>query len=148
MYSFSALLIASLLAFAPAVTRDIAEAWAANDVEAVTGLLSPAAGLHVSLPDPIAFSDRVSREQARFLFERIFAVHGTYEFVAEPDLTVVPGKPGFIFKARWSFRDRRNGNPYLFRLFFYVSPRPGPGAEGPASPPAGWAIFEIKAERL
>jgi len=140
VYSFSVLLISSLAAFAPAVTRDITEAWAANDVGAVIRLLSPAAGLHVSLPGPIAFSDRVSREQAYFLFERIFAVHGTYEFVPEPDLTMVPGKPGFIFKARWSFRDRRNGNPYLFRLFFYVGPRPRPGT--------GWEIVEIKAERL
>jgi regulator of protease activity HflC (stomatin/prohibitin superfamily) len=148
VYSFSVLLVSSLLAFAPAVTRDIAEAWAANDVGGVIRLLSPAAGLHVSLPGPISFSDRVSREQAYFLFERIFAVHGTYEFVPEPARTIVPGKPGFIFKARWSFRDRRNGNPYLFRLFFYVSPRPDAGRDGPAPLRAGWEIVEIKAERL
>lgn len=148
MNPFSVLLVSSLLAFTPAVTRDIAEAWAANDIGAVTRLLSPAAGLHVSLPDPISFSDRVSREQAYFLFERIFAVHGTYEFVPEPDLTLVPGKPGFIFKARWSFRDRRNGNPYLFRLFFFIMPRPGRAADAPASLRTGWEIVEIKAERL
>jgi hypothetical protein len=129
VYSFSVLLISSLVAFA-AVTRDITEAWAANDVRRHQ-TLSPAAGLHVSLPGPIAFSDRVSREQAYFLFERIFAVHGTYEFVPEPDLTIVPGKPGFIFKARWSFRDRRNGTIPVPSFFMSVSA--GPPTDGRSS---------------
>ncbi len=149
VYSFSALLISSLLAFAPSVTRDIGAACAANDAGALTRLFSSAAGLHVSLPEPIAFSDRVSREQAYFLFERVFTSHKTFEFVPERDLTLVGGKPGFIFKARWSFRDTRNDNPYLFRVFFHIVPRPASPAGGaPSSPRAVWEIVEIKAERL
>ncbi len=148
MYSFSALLISSLLAFVPSVTSDIAEACAANDARALAALFSPTAGLHVSLPDPISFSDRLSREQAYFLFERIFGAHRTYEFVPETELALVPGKPGFIFKARWSFRDVRNDNPYLFRIFFQVLPSPDPPASGGPSPGTGWEIVEIKAERL
>ena len=130
-YSFSALLISSFLAFVPSVTRDIGVACSENDARALAALFSPTAGLHVSLPDPISFSDRLSREQAYFLFERIFAVHRTFEFVPERELTVVPGRPGFIFKARWSFRDTRNDNPYLFRVFFNISPRPAPRARRP-----------------
>jgi hypothetical protein len=148
VYCFSALLVSSLLAFVPSVTRDIGQACAGNSAGALAKLLSPAAGLHVSFPDPISFSDRLSHEQAYFLFERIFAVHKTFEFVPERELTLVPGKPGFIFKARWSFRDTRNDNPYLFRVFFYLMPRQVAPAAGGSSPRAGWEIVEIKAERL
>jgi hypothetical protein len=148
VYCFSALLVSSLLAFVPSVTRDIGRACAGNSAGALAKLLSPAAGLHVSLPDPISFSDRLSHEQAYFLFERIFAVHKTFEFVPERELTLVPGKPGFIFKARWSFRDTRNDNPYLFRVFFYLMPRQVAMAAGGPSPRTGWEIVEIKAERL
>jgi hypothetical protein len=130
------------------MTRDIARACVGNSAGVLSGLFSPTAGLHVSLPEPISFSDRLSHEQAYFLFERIFAVHRTFEFVPERELTLVPGKLGFIFKARWSFRDTRNDNPYLFRIFFHVMPRPGAPAAGGTSPRAGWEIVEIKAERL
>ena len=119
VYSFNAFLISSLLALVPSVILDIGGACTSNSARALTRLLSPAAGLHVSLPDPISFSDRLSQEQAYFLFERIFAVHRTFEFVPERELTLVPGNPGFIFKARWSFRDTRNDNPYLYDLPFH-----------------------------
>lgn len=148
MYSFSAFLISSLLAFVPSVILDIGGACTANSARALTRLLSPTAGLHVSLPDPISFSDRLSQEQAYFLFERIFAVHRTFEFVPERELTLVPGNPGFIFKARWSFRDTRNDNPYLFRIFFHIIPRPGARADGGLPSRVEWEIVEIKAERL
>lgn len=138
MVSFSALLISFFLALVPSVTLDIGRACSENDARALAGLFSPTAGLHVSLPDPFSFSDRLSPEQAYFLFERIFAVHRTFEFVPERELSVVPGRAGFIFKARWSFRDTRNDDPYLFRVFFHVMP--GPGAK--------WEVVEIKAERL
>lgn len=148
MHSFSALLISSLLAFIPSLIHDIGAACAANSARGLTRLLSPTAGLHLSLPDPISFSDRLSQEQAYFLFERIFAVHKTFEFVPDPELTLVPGNPGFIFKARWSFRDTRNGSPYLFRIFFYVTPRPRAPKAADRSPRSDWEIVEIKAERL
>lgn len=148
MVSFSALLISSFLAFVPSITRDIGLACSENDARVLAALFSPTAGLHVSLPDPISFSDRLSREQAYFLFERIFAVHRTFEFVPERELTVVPGRPGFIFKARWSFRDTRNDNPYLFRVFFNIRPRPGAAKPGGPSPGSRWEVVEIKAERL
>ncbi len=143
MSSLIVLLISSWLAYVPGAAKGIERACAADSASALHVLFSRPAGLYVDLPDPISFSDRVSRDQAYFLFERIFAVHRTFEFVPEPELAHVPGRPGFIFKARWSFRDSRNGNPYLFRVFFHLMPRRPVGPDG-----VFWEIVEIKAERL
>jgi hypothetical protein len=144
---FIALLISSLLAYVPSATREIGRACAADSAEALAAHFSRAAGLHVDLPDPISFSDRVSRDQAYFLFGRIFAVHKTFEFVPEPEVANVPGRQGFIFKARWSFRDTRNGSPYLFRVFFHLLPRRALGVEPGGTDAFPWEIVEIRAER-
>ena len=138
-----ALLIASRLAFVPAVTEEIGRACSTDSAAALHALFSRPSGLHVDLPEPISFSDRVSHDQAHFLFGRIFSVHRTFEFVPEPEVAHVPGRPGFIFKARWSFRDSRNGSPHLFRVFFHLMPRRSVRPNG-----LPWEIVEIKAERL
>lgn len=138
-----ALLISTRLAFVPAVTAEIGRACSADSAAALHALFSRSAGLLVDLPEPISFSDRVSHDQAYFLFGRIFSVHRTFEFAAEPEVSHVPGRPGFIFKARWSFRDSRNGSPHLFRVFFHLLPRRSARPNGPP-----WEIVEIKAERL
>jgi hypothetical protein len=145
---FSAVLFASLLTFLPPAVRDIERSFLAGDSGVLSRYFSADVALNVSFPDPIGFSDEVSRDQALFLFEDIFAGYKTFEFAPEGRITSLPGRPGGILKARWSFRDVKNGNPHLFLVFFYLFPDPRErGPRDPASTP-GWKIAEIKAERL
>ena len=114
------------------------------------GLLRPIlaeSAVLISLPDPLAFSDQVSGEQATLLFSQIFAQYRTLEFYPEGPLVTMPGKPGGIFPAHWSFRDVRTGAGHAFRLFFYLVREPGPAGRGKSGPPTVWKVSEIRAER-
>lgn len=114
------------------------------------GLLRPIlaeSAVLISLPDPLAFSDEVSGEQATLLFAQIFAQYRTLEFYPEGPLVTMPGKPGGIFQAHWSFRDVRTGAGHAFRLFFYLVREPGPVGRGPSGPATVWRVSEIRAER-
>ncbi len=145
VFHFSIALFSGLLALLPPVTNDIQQAWIRNSASELFRIFSQTASLNVSLPEPILFSDQLSREQAYFLFERIFATYKTFEFIPEPGLLTSPEGGGCIIKARWSFRNIKNNSPYLFEVFFYLIPDPGP----PGRPDDTlWRISEIKAERL
>ena len=148
MFHFGIALFSGLLAVLPPVTKDIQRAWLRNSASELFKIFSRTAALNVSLPEPIPFSDQVSHEQAYFLFERIFSTYKTFEFIPEAGLPTSPEWRGCILKARWSFRNTRNNSPYLFAVFFYLIPDPGPpGSRGtPSTLP--WRISEIKAERL
>jgi len=137
-----------LLAVFFPISSDIQQAWVRNSASELFKIFSTTAGLNVSLPEPIFFSDQVSREQAYFLFDRIFSSYQTFEFIPEAGFSMSPEGRGCIIKARWSFRDTRNNSPYLFVVFFYLIPDPGPEGSRASPGPPPWRISEIKAERL
>ena len=115
-----------------------------------SGLLRPVlaeTAVLISLPDPLSFSDQVTGEQATLLFSEIFTRYRTLEFYPESPLVTVPGKPGGIFKAHWSFRDVRTGAGHAFRLFFYLVRESGPAGPRLPGPVTVWKVSEIRAER-
>ena len=128
-------LLVSLLAPGPV---EVEKAFLRNSSKLLRPVLAETAVL-ISLPDPLSFSDQVTREQATLLFSQIFAQYRTLEFYPEGPLVTMPGKPGGIFKAHWSFRDVRTGAGHAFRLFFYLVRDVGPMT--------GWKVSEIRAER-
>ena len=147
VFHFSIALFSGLLALLPPITKDIQRAWLRNSAVELHEVFSKTTALNISLPEPVPFSDQVSHEQAYFLFERIFSIYKTFEFIPEAGLLTPPEGQGCILKARWSFRNTRNNSPYLFEVFFYLIHDPGPPASRGA-PSAPWRISEIKAERL
>ncbi len=126
-------------------TRTIERAFFQDDAKILVSLLTVRNHVNISLPEPISFSDQLSREQAFFLFRRIASEFATFEFYADPSLPLLFKGDSFIFKARWSFRNRKNNNQYVFQIFFYLI-RENPSS--PAGPPGSWRIMEIKAENL
>ena len=147
MWHLSVGLLASLMTLLTPTVGGIGKAFLDNDAAGLSAYFSRAA-LNVSLPDPISFSDEVSADQAYFLFERIFFKFESFEFGPEARLTSLPGRPGCILKARWSFRNIKDDSPSLFLMFFYLVSEPR-AAGPPRAPNAGtWRIVEIKAERL
>ncbi len=100
--------------------------------------------INISLPEPISFSDQVSNQQAYFLFQRIFASYMTFEFYSENQPTSIEGKTAII-RTRWSFRDKKNRNQYVFNIFFYLIKRPSTTEDKPGE---DWKIFEIRAATI
>jgi hypothetical protein len=100
--------------------------------------------VNLSLPEPISFSDQVSSEQAFFIFRRFHRTFSTFEFYADSEFPVLARDDGFIFKARWSFRNKANNDQYVFQVFFYLSMDKGPLGDGRSL----WKITDIRAERL
>jgi len=76
--------------------------------------------INISLPEPISFSDQVSNQQAYFLFQNIFSSFSTFEFYSESDIPPYIENDRFIFQARWSFRNKKNNNQYVYHIFFYL----------------------------
>jgi hypothetical protein len=126
-------------------TRTIERAFFQDDAKILVSLLTVRNHVNISLPEPISFSDQLSREQAYFLFRRISSEFATFEFYADPSLPLLLKGDSFIFKARWSFRNKKNNNQYVFQIFFYLIKENSPGHAGP---PGSWKIMEIKAENL
>jgi hypothetical protein len=148
VFHFSIALFSGLLALLPPLTKDIQRAWLRNSAAELHDVFSRTAALNISLPEPVPFSDQVSHEQAYFLFERIFSTYKTFEFIPEAGLSTSPEGRGRILKARWSFRNTRNNTPYLFEVFFFLIPDPGPPGSRHTPGALPWRISEIKAERL
>lgn len=138
LYSLTLLLSLPL----PVASR-IETAFLQNSPAVLRELLATEGTIPVSLPEPLALADQLSSAQAFLVFNRIFAVFKTTEFTTDPRLSSVPGRPGAVLKARWSFRNERSGNQYPLRIYFFLLPVPGP--EGQA---ASFRIVEIRAERL
>jgi len=139
---FPLLLTLSLLS---QTTRSIEKAFFQDDPALLYSLLSTQGHVHISLPEPVSFSDQMSPQQAYFFFRRVYSTYSTFEFYADSELPVLAKAQSFIFKARWSFKNKKNDNQHVFQVFFHLS-REGPPAGG--SQPFPWRITEIKAESL
>lgn len=148
MVAFSLFSLTLYLSLPLPIASRIETAFLQNSSAALRELLATEGTIPVSLPDPLSLADHLSPDQAVLVFDRIFAVFKTTEFTTEPRPAGLPGPPGGILKARWSFRNERTGNQYPFRIYFFVGPEaPGPrrGALGQVS---AFRIIEIRAERL
>jgi len=132
-----------LLTLPPPIASRVEAAFLRNSPPALRELLATEGTIPVSLPEPLALADQLSPDQAFLVFSRIFAVFRTTEFTADPRLSSLPGRPGAILKARWSFRNERSGDQYPFRVYFFLAPAPGSG-----DPAASFRIVEVRAERL
>ncbi|MBM3284413.1 MAG: hypothetical protein FJY81_00910, partial [Candidatus Aminicenantes bacterium] len=121
--------------------KNIERAFFQNDARAFHSLLTLRQHLNISLPEPLSFSDHVSTEQAYFLFRKIFSVYSTFEFYADSETSSTASGDSHILKSRWSFKDNRNNNQYVFLVFFYL-------ADETTGPSGGWKIAEIKAQKL
>lgn len=120
------------------------------------GQFSSKSFINISLPEPISFSDQLSNQQAYFLFKRIFSTFLTFEFYSESSLPLIAEQRNYIFKARWSFKNKKNNNQYVFHIFFYLTNENSPEKQSPQNRPMEknenskvfWKIIEIKAEKI
>jgi hypothetical protein len=123
-------------------TQDIEKAFLQNNPRLLSNLFSTQNPINVSLPDPIFFSDQITHHQAHFLFKNIFAFYSTFEFYSERQ-PFIPEKSNYIFKARWSFRDKKNNDQFPFYIFFFlIKEASSDGAK------TTWRISEIKAKKI
>ncbi|OGD21927.1 MAG: hypothetical protein A2W03_11140 [Candidatus Aminicenantes bacterium RBG_16_63_16] len=135
------LLILSLLS---QTTRAIERAFFEDRPALLYTLLTDRGHVNLTFPEPISFSDQVSSEQAFFVFRRLHRTFSTFEFYADAEFPILARDKGFIFKARWSFRNRANNDQYVFQVFFYLSADSRPQGDGRPL----WKITDIRAERL
>jgi len=148
-------LLSVFLSLISVPTQDLERSFLQNNPRLLQAQFSDRVRLNISLPEPIAFSDQVSSQQAFFFFQNIFSHFATLEFFPEPGFFQTPGLSHFILKARWSFRDNSNNDQFVFQVFFLLqremaldgtpgrSPRNGnPGIS------AAWKVTEIKAAKI
>jgi len=137
-------LIAILPLFISTTTQNIEKAFLQNNSKLLLTLLPPKSYINISLPAPISFADQVSNQQAYFLFKKIFSSYSTFEFYSERQKTTLQSDRT-ILKARWSFRDKKNNNQYVFNIFFYLKRDEVQDKEQKKDV---WKIIEIKAEKI
>jgi hypothetical protein len=133
------------LSFLSQTTRTIEKAFFQDDPGLLYSLLSTQGHIHISFPEPITFSDQVSPQQAYFFFRQVTASYSTFEFYADSGLPVLARDNRFIFKARWSFKNKKNDDQHVFQVFFHLIREKPPGRGRLQHP---WRISEIKAESL
>jgi len=153
---FNLFLFSILLSLLSPTTKNIERAFLQNDARILSHILSSESHINISLPEPLSFSDQLSRQQAYFLFQQIFQTYATFEFYSSTELPLIPEKQNFILKARWSFKNNKNNNQYVFQIFFYLMKEKAVAGSF-SSPPSPqktetlqniWKITEIKAEKL
>lgn len=130
--------------FLPSTTLNVERAFLQNDARNLRSLFPAQSFINISLPEPISFSDQVSNQQAYFLFQRIFSSYTTFEFYSENQPTSLEGNSAII-KTRWSFRDKKNRDQYVFHVFFYLIKQPS-NMKGKTSDT--WKITEIRAATI
>lgn len=138
------LLLSIFSTILPLTTQNIERAFLQNDARKLYSLFPPLSHINISFPEPLSFSDQVSNQQAYFLFKKIFSSYETFEFYTENDPTSIEEQSA-ILKTRWSFRDKRNRNQYVFHVFFYLIKLP-PSEEDETG--EVWKIIEIKAATI
>jgi hypothetical protein len=137
-----------LLSLPLPVASRIETAFLQNSPAVLREILVADGTIPVSLPEPLSLADQLSPDQAFLVFRQIFSVFKTTEFTTDPRLSALPGLPGAILRARWSFRNERTGNQYPFRVYFFIVPVARPPEAGLRGPATTFRIVEIRAERL
>jgi hypothetical protein len=126
------------------VTQTIERGFLQNNPAMLYVLFPENGHINISFSEPISFSDQISSQQSYFLFKKIFSTYSTFEFYS--DREAHPNEENsFIFKTRWSFRDNKNGNQYVFRVFFYLLKTTNSSRKDSL---LNWKILEIKAEKI
>ena len=120
-------------------TQNIEKSFLQNNPKILYSLFSSKSSVSISLPDPISFSDQVTNQQAYFFFRKTFTSFSTSEFYAEEEPPTLPEEQYFIFKAKWSFTDKKNNKRHVFRIFFFLIDEDLKNT---------WRIIEIKAEKI
>jgi hypothetical protein len=143
--SFGVLPLLLSLSLLSQTIQTIERAFFQADPGILHSLFSAKNHINISFPDPISFSDQLSPEQAYFLVRRIYNKYSTFEFYPDPELPVLAKEKSAIFKARWSFKNKKNDNRYVLQVFFHLMRGNDTAAGGSPNP---WRITEIKAERL
>ena len=155
--NFNSILTISILsALLSTSTKNIEKSFLQNNPRMLYPLFSSSTHLNISFPAPITFSDQLSPQQAYFLFKKIFSTYTTFEFYSESNLPIIPEEDNFIFKARWSFMNKKNDNQYVFYIYFYLKNEtrektrasPLPSRVKKTNRDGIWKITEIRAEKL
>lgn len=123
-------------------TQNIEKSFLQNNPDLVYSLLSSQKPIYISLPPPISFSDQLSNQQAYFLFKNIFSTYTTFEFYSQRKISF-PGEQKYILKTRWSFKNKKNKNQYVFTVYFYLLQNPTPDKSK-----LSWKISEIRAIKI
>lgn len=153
MVSLISCLITLSLLVSP-TTDAIEMSFLQNNPKMLYELFSSRDSIHISLPEPISFSDQLSNQQAYFLFRKIFSSYLTFEFYSESELPSEIEENYYIFRARWSFKNKKNNNQYVFRIYFYLVKEIGSQGRNSLLSPKhdrlsnDWNIIEIKAEKI
>jgi hypothetical protein len=142
VFQLGLVLLSLFLSLSSSLTENIEKAFLQNNPRLFYPLFSAEQPINISLPEPISFSDQLTREQSFFLFQNIFSTYTTFEFFPEPNGQSPPHDDRFIFRARWSFLNK-NKNQFVFLIFFYIRRTPGASRAEDF-----WKITEIKAEKL
>ena len=153
MANLSIVLLTVVVSLLPATTQDIEKAFLQDNPKILYSLFSAQSSINISLPEPISFSDQLSNQQAYFLFRKIFSAFTTLEFYSEKEVPSEVENQNFIFKTRWSFRDNKNNDQYVIRLFFYMIKEKNDVSKLGLRPKNenlkdSWKIIEIKAEKI
>lgn len=133
-------ILAAFSVFVTTTTQNIEKSFLQNNPRMLYSQFSSQKPINISFPQPISFSDQISNQQAYFFFKTIFSTYSTFEFYSERKITF-SGKKDYILKARWSFKNRKNNNQYVFHLFFYLS-------QNSNAPDNLWKITEIRAVNI
>jgi hypothetical protein len=78
------------------------------------------------------------------VFKNVFSSYSTFEFYSERQ-PQSSENTNHIFQARWSFRDKKNNDQYLFYIFFYLIKET---SREKTSSKTRWRITEIKAKKI
>jgi len=150
-------LISAILSFSLSITtKNIENSFLQNNSKKLYSLFSSTSHLNISLPEPISFSDQLSNQQAYFLLQKVFSTYSTFEFYSESNIPLYPEKESYIFRARWSFRNKKDNNLYVLHIFFNLlnerlqKSRASPESSkiNPENINQIWKITEIRAERF
>lgn len=125
------------------VSNKIQRAFLQNNPRMLYSLFPSGYHVNFSFPEPISFSDQLTDQQAYFLFQKIFSDYLTFEFYSLSETGELQNG-SHIYKTRWSFKDKKNNNQYVFHVFFLLK-KPKKETK---NKPGKWKILEIKAERI